>query len=136
MHRVLSGALACGLVLNGLAMLVLPETWYRFVPSAPHTGPLNAHFVRDIGCAYLVCGAALYWLSWDAVRAWPAALGAAAFLSAHGAVHLWDTLAGRATLQHLLGDLPGVILVPALVLWLAWPGPARHRSRLSPWSAT
>lgn len=113
--------LAAGLIANGLAMLLMPETWYHAVPSVPHTGPFNPHFVRDIGCAYLVCGAALLWLLRDARTAWPAALTGAVFLSAHALVHLWDTLAGRADLYHLIGDLPGVVAVPALMLWLAWP---------------
>lgn len=73
--------LAAGLIANGLAMLLMPETWYHAVPSVPHTCPFDPHFVRDIGCACLVCGATLRWLLRDA----------------------------RADLHHLIGDLPGVV---------------------------
>jgi hypothetical protein len=53
-------AVMLGLVLaaNGLAMLYDPAGWYGVVPGVPDTGPLNAHFVRDIGCTYVVAGGA------------------------------------------------------------------------------
>ena len=84
------------------------------------TGPLNPHFVRDIGCAYLIAGATLAAFAVDA-RARPAALAGAAFLALHAFVHLWDLASGRESLHHFLGDLPTVFLPPALALWLAWP---------------
>ena len=37
---------------NALWMLAGPMHWYTELPAAvPDTGPFNAHFVRDIGCA-------------------------------------------------------------------------------------
>ena len=87
--RTLSIArLLLGLILsaNGIAMLAAPETWYLSVPGVAETGPLNPHFVRDIGCAYLVSGAALLWLARTA-SAWPAALAGSAFLLLHAGVH-------------------------------------------------
>ena len=86
----------------------------------PATGPFNPHFVRDIGCAYLTAALSLLWLLRDP-RAWPAVIAGTGFLSAHALVHLWDALAGRASLAHLIGDLPGVFAVPLLMLWMAWP---------------
>jgi hypothetical protein len=121
MKRCLIAVLAAGLLANGLAMLLVPQAWFGWVPSVSHTGPFNPHFVRDIGCAYAVAGLSLLWLLRAPDVAWPAALAGAAFLSAHAGVHLWDALAGRSSLHHLIGDLPGVVLVPVLMLWLAWP---------------
>lgn len=121
--RALSIArLLLGLILsaNGIAMLAAPETWYWTVPGASASGPLNPHFVRDIGCAYLVSGIALMWLA-HAASAWPAALAGCAFLLLHAGVHLGEAVAGVAEPHHLLRDFPGVFLVPLLSLWLAWP---------------
>ena len=56
---LLGWLLGLGLVANGLVMLTVPAIWYARVPGVVDTGPFNAHFVRDIGAAYLVCGLAL-----------------------------------------------------------------------------
>ena len=112
--------LALALAANGLAMVFVPAAWYHWVPGVSDTGALNAHFVRDIGCAYLVAGTAFLWLVRDS-RARPAALASAAFLVLHALLHLAEAAAGGRDLDHLLADLPGVFLLPALALWLAWP---------------
>ena len=40
-------------LVNGVWMLADPIRWYEKLPAAvPDTGPFNAHFVRDIGCAF------------------------------------------------------------------------------------
>ena len=54
-------AIGLGLALaaNGLLMLLDPAGWYALAPGVPETGPLNLHFVRDIGCAYILAGLAL-----------------------------------------------------------------------------
>jgi hypothetical protein len=53
-------AIGLGLALaaNGLLMLLDPAGWYALAPGVPETGPLNLHFVRDIGCAYILTGLA------------------------------------------------------------------------------
>jgi uncharacterized protein YjeT (DUF2065 family) len=120
MRAIIGYALGAALAVNGLFMLAAPGAWYGAVPGVTETGPLNPHFVRDIGAAYLACGAALGWAAArEAAR--PAATFAALFLAIHAGVHLWDALAGRETWAQLLTDLPGVFLPPALAAWLAWP---------------
>jgi hypothetical protein len=105
MRIALAWIVGIGLAINGLAMLGLPETWYGSVPGVAHTGPFNPHFVRDIGCAYLMAGGALVWFALrPAVR--PAAWAGAIFLGLHALVHFWDFAAGREELHHLLVDLP------------------------------
>jgi hypothetical protein len=107
------------LIANGLTMLAVPDTWYALVPGVPQTGPFNPHFVRDIGAAYLVAGAALVWFAvYRAAR--PAAQAGAAFLTVHALVHLWDAAAGREHVHQLLVDLPTVFLPPVLAIWIAW----------------
>jgi uncharacterized protein YjeT (DUF2065 family) len=113
-----------GLIANGLTMLGGPRDWYGLVPGVDQTGPFNSHFVRDIGAAYLVAGAALIWFAIDR-EARPAAQAAAAFLALHALVHLWDAAAGREHVHQLLVDLPTVFAPPVLAIWIAWPPRSR-----------
>ena len=118
MRRMVLAALALLLAANGLAMLGWPEQWYHALPTVPHTGPFNAHFVRDIGCAYLTAAAGLLWFVRVPTSARPAALTGIAFLLAHAGVHVWDAVAGRSSLAHLGEDFVGVFLLPLLALLL------------------
>lgn len=102
MRTTLMALLAAILAANGLFMLADPAAWYAAVPGVTGTGPLNPHFVRDIGCAYLIAGGGLIWATYDA-RAWPGAVVSASFLTLHGLVHLWDGFAGR--------EAPGLLLL-------------------------
>jgi hypothetical protein len=119
MRDLVAWVLGFGLAVNGLAMLIFPADWYVTVPGVIDAGPFNAHFIRDIGVAYLVSGAALVWLALNPA-ARPAAQAGAAFLALHALVHLWDTVAGREHVHQLLIDLPTVFLPPALALWIAF----------------
>jgi len=103
---------------NAAWMLVAPEHWYLNLPAGvPDTGPLNVHFVRDIGCAFVVSGVALGWAALTtrpAVRV-PCVALAALFAGAHGALHLFDLARGALGPEHWWLDLPGVF-APALLL--------------------
>lgn len=112
-------AIGLGLVLavNGFLMLVDPAGWYAVVPGVPETGPLNLHFVRDIGAAYLVTGVAIAGLALDA-RALAAALAGALFLTLHALVHVADAMTGRIHADHVLTDLATVFAPAAIALWL------------------
>jgi len=116
MARLLIWALALGLAANGLLMLAAPVPWYGLVPGVAESGPLNAHFIRDIGAAYLVAGGGVVAFLFDR-RARPAALAACAFLALHALVHLWDAAAGRESLVQLARDLP-LVIVPGPLLFL------------------
>ena len=126
MRAALIWMLDLALIANGAFMLATPETWYAVVPSVADTGPFNAHFVRDIGGAYLVAGGGLLWFCVDK-RARPAALAGAAFLALHALVHLWDAAAGRESLIHFLEDVPVVILPSLLIFRLARPRSRLHK---------
>jgi predicted anti-sigma-YlaC factor YlaD len=101
---------------NGVWMLLSPESWYHELPAGvPDTGPLNLHFVRDVGAAFATIGVAFL-----AAAPRPSArrgvlLGATLFLALHAAVHVTDLLAGRLPAAHWLQDLP-LVFVPPLVL--------------------
>jgi len=113
--------LATGLAANGLAMLLGPQAWYAAIPGVAYTGPLNTHFIRDIGCAYLASAAGLAWRAWRPGQGAPAALLGAGFLLLHAGVHLGEALAGLCGWSALLRDVPGVVLPALLALVLAWP---------------
>jgi hypothetical protein len=120
MRRGLAWLLGLGLGANGFCMLLDPEDWYLRVPGVAGTGPANLHFIRDIGCAYLVVAASLFWLARKPRLAWPAACAGGAFLTLHALVHVWDTLAGRESWPQLWMDAVPVVAPALVVLWLAW----------------
>ena len=129
MRALLCVILGLALGANGLWMLAAPEAWYAAVPGVAETGPANPHFIRDIGCAFLVVALALLWLA-RSRRAWPAALAGGAFLALHALVHVWDTVAAREHPHRLLAELPTVFLPAILVLWLAWPTGGAEKDRM------
>ena len=103
---------------NGLWMLLAPESWYQHLPAAvPDTGPLNVHFVRDIGAAFSTIGVAFCVSAPHAARRRGVLLAATLFFVLHAVVHVADMLSGRLHHGHWLIDFPGVFL-PAIVLSL------------------
>jgi hypothetical protein len=101
---------------NGLWMLLHPEAWYHGLPvDVPATGPLNAHFVRDVGAAFLTASAALAGAALrPALR--PALVAVAAlFYALHAAIHAAGFASGASDEHHFWLDVPGVY-APALLL--------------------
>jgi hypothetical protein len=128
LRRLLTMVIGLALGANGAWMLVAPMSWYLRIPGVADTGPANLHFIRDIGCAYLVAGLSVCWLMWDPVRAWPAALAGGTFLGLHALVHLYDFLTGHESARNLMRDLPAIFLPAILVIWLAWSGRREART--------
>jgi len=116
-------------LLLGAWMLVSPVHWYWNLPAnVPGSGPLNEHFVRDVGCIFFLLGAAL---AVAVVRPhWrvPAMSAASAFYVAHALVHVLDTARGLFPPGHWRYDVLGVYLA-TLVLVLTTILLARSRSR-------
>jgi hypothetical protein len=107
---------------NGLWMLLSPDGWYHGLPAGvPDTGPLNAHFVRDIGAAFTTIGAAFCAAAFRPAARRGVLLAAALFFVLHAAIHVTDLVAGRLDADHWLVDLPGVFLPALLLLVLALP---------------
>ena len=114
--------IGAGTTANALWMLGGPMHWYTGLPAAvPDTGPFNAHFVRDIGCAFLTVGAALLWAAFDRDlrHRVPLAALAAFFLVAHALLHIYDTATGALDHTHWGLDFPGVYLPAILMAWAA-----------------
>jgi hypothetical protein len=91
--KILTLVLAAAMAANGVYMFIDPAGWYAMVPGVPATGPLNYHFVRDIGIAYFTAGAALAWSVTGA--GWRASALAALFLGGHALLHLGETILGH-----------------------------------------
>lgn len=117
--RWAAALLALVLAGNALAMLFNGLAWYGAVPGVTSTGPYNAHFVRDIGAAYLVAALGLAWFGWRPREGWPAMAAGAAFLTFHAAIHVYDATCGGSPWSDVRRDLVGVYLFAALPLPLA-----------------
>jgi hypothetical protein len=114
------GLAGLGNLANGIWMLADPAHWYLNLPArVPDFGPLNEHFVRDIGCAFSLIGALL--LAAIVRPGWrlPACVVAAAFYGLHALVHVIDTARGLVGPEHWGIDLPGVYVPAALFALLA-----------------
>ncbi|HLH11589.1 MAG TPA: hypothetical protein VKV77_06900 [Methylovirgula sp.] len=121
MRSLAAAILGLGLAANGIVMLAVPSDWYASIPGVSGTGPFNAHFIRDIGAAYLVAGSALAWFALRGT-ARPAAQAAAGFLALHAAIHIWDAAAGREHVHQLILADGALVLLPSLLaIWIAWP---------------
>lgn len=91
--KILTLILAAAMAANGVYMFVDPPGWYAMVPGVPDTGPLNIHFVRDIGIAYFTAGAGLAWSALGA--GWRASALAALFIGGHALLHAGETVLGH-----------------------------------------
>jgi hypothetical protein len=117
-------------IVNGGFMIWDPYGWYEFLPTVKSTGPLNQHFIRDIGIAYLTCGMMLGYAARFPSGRWLAALAGVLWLTLHGAFHVWELLAGIGAQHVFWMDAPGV-LGPPLLVWFAL-GILIVRQRIAP----
>jgi hypothetical protein len=114
--KTLLAIMALLLAGNGVHMLFAPEHWYHSLESVPHTGPFNAHFLRDIGCANLAAALGLAFAAFRADWLAPGALTALAFVGPHAGVHLWELATGHHSAAHTgLADMIGIYGPPLAV---------------------
>ena len=103
-------------IANGGFMLADPLEWYVFLPTVITTGPPNAHFIRDIGLAYLGSGLVLLYAAANPILRWRAAVVGGLWLAFHGALHIYEVAAGICGPATFWADAPAVIGQPALVI--------------------
>lgn len=105
-----------GNLANGLWMLADPAGWYTTLPAAvPDFGPLNEHFVRDIGATFTMLGIGLVWATFHTPVRVPVLVLVTLFSGLHALVHVYDTARGLVGPEHWSIDFPAVYL-PTIVL--------------------
>jgi len=107
---------------NGLWMLIAPEAWYAAIPGVSATGPINHHFIADIGLAFLASGAGLMLGARNMRAAGAFAVAGASWSALHALLHLWGWLHEGlpASASIAISEGAGVMLVGALGAALAW----------------
>lgn len=113
-------------LLNGLTMLAAPMAWYMAVPGVSASGPLNHHFIADIGLVFVASGAGLILGAKAGMRAAVWAMAGAAWPALHALLHVWGWFAHGfpATRPLIVSEVFGVVGVGALGIALAY---ARNR---------
>lgn len=101
---------------NALWMLTALANWFETIPGVVHTGPFNVHLVRDVGCAYLTVGLLLALATRWPRGGFPLLIAVAIFMILHALLHVWDIVAERLPMSHVLTDLPLVFLPGALAV--------------------
>src|SRR5262245_60972520 len=92
---IVLGIFALSNLANGAWMLASPVHWYEHLPAGvPDFGPLNEHFVRDIGAAFTLIGLGLAVAAVMPRWRFAACVAAAGFYGLHALVHVFDTLRG------------------------------------------
>ena len=104
---------------NAAWMLADPLHWYLNLPAnVPGSGPLNEHFVRDIGCIFGLIGVALAIAAFRPAARFGALLIASGFYGAHAAVHVYDSLRGLFEPGQWLVDLVPIYGATGLLIAL------------------
>ena len=112
----LFGVLGAVTVLNALWMLAAPVHWWQELPAGvPDFGPLNEHFVRDIGSTFLTLGAALLWGAFVPSVRRAALVFVTMWNVAHSVVHVVDTARGLVGPEHWGVDFP-LVYAPTIGL--------------------
>lgn len=102
-------------ILNGLWMIITPENWYHNLPAGvPEYGPLNVHFIRDLGCVFTLLGIGLISAGFDLSLRLPLFTMNTLFYLAHMLVHVHEVISGRVRMGMFWVDLPGVYF-PAII---------------------
>lgn len=113
--RVLFLLAAAMMAANGLWMLADAHGWFRTIPAGlADTGPVNGHFVRDVGLVYLLFGAALAWCMQEVATRRPVFVLIAMFMVGHALDHVAEILLGALPPRHWLLDLP-LVLGPGIL---------------------
>lgn len=118
-------------------MLVAPANWFEVFPgNVADTGPLNEHFVRDLGGFYLAGGILLLFALTN-----PARFGGVSLVvslvayGVHAGTHVADLLTGRLGAEHWVIDAPLVfapVIALAVLLWVWWSLQAERYPGLGP----
>lgn len=101
---------------NGLWMLISASTWFSEMPAgAEDTGPLNSHFVHDVGLVYVLVGVGALWCGYKLKNCIEVHLAITFFMAGHALIHIGEILTGALPSSHWLIDFP-LVTLPAIIL--------------------
>lgn len=120
--RRILGLLGLFHLVNGLTMILAPDTWFATVPGVALTGPMNHHFIVDIGLAFLASGAGMMAAMRPGRTAITLALAGAVWPALHALFHIfnWITMGFPRDGQIIFSEVVGVAAIGLLGIWLAW----------------
>jgi hypothetical protein len=102
-------------ILNGLWMIITPAHWYYNLPAnVPVFGPLNYHFIRDLGSVFFLLGIGLLFAGFYLSYRLPLFTMNTAFYFLHMLVHIHEVVSGRVRLSMFWVDLP-LVYIPAII---------------------
>lgn len=105
-------------IANGLLMMLFGQQWYLCLVNPQRAALYSAHFVTDVGSAYLTIGAGLLWAALRARDALPLVAVALLFSALHALHHLYEYAGFGLPTRSAAIEAPG-IWGPVLVLaWL------------------
>lgn len=107
---------AAGNFANGVWMLADPAGWFATIPGVTDTGPLNEHFVRDLGATFALVGTAFLWAAFRPRERVAVLSVASVFYVGHALVHVFDTARGLLPPSHWTGDFVPIYAPAALLL--------------------
>jgi hypothetical protein len=109
-------------LMNGMWMLIDPHGWYLAVPGVVDAGPMNHHFIVDIGLAFVASGAGMMAALRTGKTPAILALAGATWPALHALFHVWGWIVDGVPhdARVLISTGIGVILVSFLGIALAW----------------
>lgn len=115
--RAIYGLFVLWFALLGAHMLIDPAGWYSVTPGVAAEGPMNSHFIGDIGAAFIMVAAA-YGFSMQKGASWQLPAVAAVLPTMHGGIHLIGIISGHSHGNAFLVELLGVIFPGGLAAML------------------
>lgn len=121
MHRAVAALLGVGLLPVAVVMIAAPVLWYERFPGVLESGPLNHHFARDLGCAFLAAGGALVYAAVKPRNASSLVTAAAALLILHAIIHLAEGAladhSGCRAVDFVPVYLPAILAMVCVIRW-------------------
>lgn len=93
---------------NGVLMVILPQPWYLCIVNPARVAAYNAHFVTDVGTAYISIGAALLWAAMRPRHAYPLIGIWLLFSLLHAVHHVYEYAGFGIPTRHVLIELAGI----------------------------
>jgi hypothetical protein len=120
--RRILGLLGLFHLVNGLTMILAPDYWYATVPGVAMTGPVNYHFIVDIGLAFVASGAGMMAGMRPGRTAMALALAGSVWPSLHALFHIfnWFVMGFPRDGRIIFSEVVAVVGLSFLGTALAW----------------